>query len=349
MTRFESKKQEVQVESSFEENGKFYVVAKALSKDFECEAGRRALAKDIVRQAITWRHRHPLEKEHKENHIYGRAAEGWVDDKSGFLMVKAEFYDHTQDHKDFINTIKKRDFVKDPLGWSMHYRTYFNEKTGKKYHWDVFELAGTPFPACDKCKTVKIGVEKMVTKNEQENKDEAGKSQEEKELEKAKEVEKALETIKELEEKLNSKTEAYEGLNAKIQKLESQIKQKDSELEDKTRAEKSLEDRMLEMENEMKFLKEKKPILDQILELNPSIDERELKWLRSEDKDYLEERLEKEKDNARKKPQAKDLEESVLEAQKQKEQEDKELEEKEKDITLKHFTSQLEGLEDIKE
>lgn len=335
MSRIEDKFTDVRLQNFSEENGKFYVVAQALTKDFECETGLNALAKDGIRQAITYRHRHPIQKEHKNAHIFGRVVDAHVGDS---LIIKAEMYDHTQDHRDMIEIIKKRDFVNDPMGWSMHYRTYFNEE-GKKYHWDVFEIAGTPIPACEKCKTISFGVETMANENKDPNQKE---DKEDDELEGAKEMEKALKTIKELEARLNAKTESLEGLKTKIEKLESNIKVKDKELEEKGQESKSLEDRVLEMESTIKYLSEKKPVIDGILEANPEIDEHELKWLKSMDVDYLKTKLEKERKRSVSQIQTQELEDSAKKAKALKTKEEKEFEEKEKSVTYEQFTSQLE-------
>ena len=151
MEKFEDNKIDLLLEKLEQKENKFFFVGEALTQDYECEDGLKSLAGKLKNKHFTWRHRHPLEKKHIENHIYGIVRDSSVNEK---LMVEVEMYDHTEDHRKLIEDIQLRDFVKDPLSLSMHYRTYFNEE-GEKVHYDVFELAGTPYPHCKKCQILK--------------------------------------------------------------------------------------------------------------------------------------------------------------------------------------------------
>ena len=317
MENFRDKKLDLTSVAIEEQDGKFYFIGEALTKDYECEDGLKALAGKTVNKHLTWRHRHPIQKEHKDNHVYGIVEDAWVDDK---LMVKTRLYDHTEDHQNFIKDIQLRDLVNDPLSLSMHYRTYFNEK-GDIKHYDVFELAGTPYPHCKKCNIID-GVRKMEDeKTKIENKEEEAEL-EEKAL-------KALETIKGLEEELNSKSKAYEELETKVNKLESEIEVKENK-------EKTLEDRVLELEDKIDFLSTKKPILDKLLEADSDIDKNQAEWIRTQEVSYIEQRLEEAIKKAESQIIVKSTEETAEDAQLEQEVEDKELE-----VTFDHFISQV--------
>ena len=317
MKNFIDNKIDLSLESLEEKDGKFFFVGEALTLDYECEDGLNVIAKKLENKHFTWRHRHPIEKVHKENHVYGIVREASVKDK---LMVGVELYDHTEDHRKLIEDIKLRDFVKEPLSLSMHYRTYINEE-GVKIHYDVFELAGTPYPHCKECQIIKTGVIKM-------EKDEKIKPTETKEEEV--ELSKALGKIKELETELNGKTVAFEELNSKFNKL-------DKELEDKENKEKSLEDRVLELGEKIKFLETKKPILDKLLEADSTIDKKHAAWLKTEDISYLEKKLEEAQKRAESQIIVTELEETAEKAQADMEKQDEEFEK----VTYEQFTSQI--------
>ncbi len=317
MEKFKDNKIDLLLESLEEEDGKFYFVGEALTQDYECEDGLVVLSNKLINKDFTWRHRHPIQEEHKENHVYGVVVESWVKEK---LMVKVQLYDHTEDHKNLIEDIKLRDFVKDPLSLSMHYRTYFNEK-GEILHYDVFELAGTPYPHCKKCQILKTGVMKL----EEKEKIEQIKTKEEE----AK-LSKALEKIVELEKELNSKTETLEEMESKLEKI-------DKELEEKDNKEKSLEDRVLELEDTIKFLEIKRPILDKLLEADSTIDESQAAWLKTENVSYLKKRLEDAIKKSKSQIHVKELQETAEDAQAEKDKEEIKVEE----VSYEKFVSQI--------
>lgn len=252
----EKKTESFSLESIDTENEKFFFTARSLSKDFECENGLKRLAKDSLNKSLIWRHAHPIQEGNKKSHIYGRVVDSWVVD--GYINSKYEVYGHTPEHLALQELIKERAEKNDPLGISMHYRTYANSE-GQKIHYDVFEHSGTPIPACIDCKTTKVGINTMVNK-EKEEKDEKVKSKEkDEELEDEDELDEHLEKIKELEELLNSKTSKLEDYQSTITKLEKEI-------EDKKESEMTLEDRVNELKDEVEYLK-KKPFIDKIYEL----------------------------------------------------------------------------------
>lgn len=313
MENFRDKKLDLTSGSVEEHDGKFYFIGEALTQDYECEDGLKVLAEKTKNKHFTWRHRHPIQKEHKENHVYGIVEDAWFEEK---LMVKTRLYDHTEDHQKLIKDIQLRDLVNDPLSLSMHYRTYFNEK-GVVKHYDVFELAGTPYPHCKKC-NILSGVIKM----EDEKTDQIENKEEEAELEENKE---ALKQIKDLEDELNSKTKAYEELMSKVNKLES-------ELEEKDKKEKTLDDRVLELESKIEFLETKKPILDKLLEADSEIDDNQAEWIKTQKVSYIEERLEKALKNAESQIIVQTTEETGKDAQLEKEKEEEKVE-----VTFEQF------------
>jgi len=317
MKDFVDNKIDLVMESLDEKNGKFYIIGEALTQDYECEDGLGVISKKLINKHFTWRHRHPIQAVHKENHVYGVVADSWVKEK---LMVKVMLHDHTEDHKKLIEDIQLRDYVEDPLSFSMHYRTYFNEAR-EKIHYDVFELAGTPYPHCKKCQITETGVMKLEKEKQiipKETKEEEAK------------LVKALEKIKELETELNSKTETLEVVESKFEKL-------DKELEDKKTKEKSLEERVLEAENTIKFLETKKPILDKLLEADPSIDEKQKAWLKTEDIPYLKQKLEEALKRSESQIHVTDIRETAEKAKAEKELEEQKVE----DVSYETFISQI--------
>ena len=318
MENFRDKKLDLTSVAIEEQDGKVYFIGEALTQDYECEDGLKALAGKTVNKHFTWRHRHPIQKEHKENHVYGIVEDAWVDDK---LMVKTRLYDHTEDHRKLIKDIQLRDLVNDPLSLSMHYRTYFNEK-GDIKHYDVFELAGTPYPHCKQCNIIS-GVRKM----ENEKPDKIENKEEEAELEEK--ALKALETIKGLEAELNSKSKAYEKLETKVNKLEEDLEAKDTK-------EKTLEDRVLELEGKIDFLSTKKPILDKLLEADSDIDKNQAEWIKTQSVKYIQTRLEDAVKKSESQIIVQTTEETAEDVQLEQKEEDKKLE-----STFEQFTSQI--------
>lgn len=320
--------EELRLETIEEKDGKFYFIAKALNKDFECEDGRRALAKDSINKHLIWRHQHPIEEGNKETHIYGRVLDAWLDDESKEIYAKYEVYGHTPDHVALREAIKERHEIRDPLGISMRYRKYY--AGGKAIHYDVLEHSATPFPACKDCKTINFEVKTM--ENEEIKKENEEELDEEDEL-----LSKTLKKIEELEKQLDSKTKILEEYKAEVVTLEKELKKKEKALEEKEVEEKSLEETIEDLRLEVERLK-KKPIIDKILEIKPKIekDEKYLEWLRDQDEDYLKEKLEEFTKEAESKPIVKSLEESAKEAR---EKSDEELEKKEP--SMEHFTKHL--------
>jgi len=319
------------LESIEEKEGKFYFTAKSLSKNFECEDGLKRLARASLNKHLVWRHRHPIEHQHKENHVYGRVVEAQLED--GFIVSTYEVYNHTEDHLAFIEILKERDKLGDPLGISMHYRRYYNLKN-EIIHYDVFEHSGTPFPACEACKTIEIGVktmtnEKKLDKEIKEPEDEVKEEDTDTEI---------LKKITELEGMLNDKTEKLEEYKGKIESLELEMKKKSEEIDTKNEETKTVEERVLELETEISYLK-KKPILDKLLEL-VKIDDNQLAWLKTQKKEYLTGRYEKAKLEAESKPHTQTLDES---ADANITKTDEEFEEKEGDVkqTFEKFTKYL--------
>ena len=280
---------------------------------------------------MVWRHRHPIEDKHKENHIYGRIVEARLED--GYIVSTYEVYNHTADHIAFIEILKEREKIGDTLGISMHYRRYFNMKN-EVIHYDVFEHSGTPFPACESCKTIAVGVKTMT--NEGTDIKEVKKPEDE--IKEDNSDDKILKKIGELEEMLNDKTEKLEAYKGKIESLELEMKKKSEEIEDKNNETKSVEERVLELEGEISYLK-KKPILDKILEL-VKIDDNQLNWLKTQDKKYLTGRYEEAKNDAESKPHVKTIDES---ADQNITKTDEEFEENDKDVkvTFDKFTTYL--------
>jgi hypothetical protein len=316
------------LESIEERDGTFFFTAKSLSDNFECEEGLKRLARASINKDLLWRHRHPIEDVHKENHIYGRIVNSEV--ANGYIVSTYEVYKHTADHLAFIEILKERDVLGDPLGISMHYRRYYNLKN-EIIHYDVFEHSGTPFPACESCKTIKVGVKTMVKEKVLETPEDTVDKVEDPDTE-------ILKKIEELEGMLNDKTKKLEQYKGKIESLELEMKKKSEEIENKTEETKTVEERVLELESEISFLK-KKPILDKILEL-ATIDDIQLAWLKTQKKEYLNKRYEDAKKDAESKPHTKTLDQS---ADENVTKTDEEFEENEGDVkvTFDNFTKYL--------
>ena len=324
------------LESTEERDGTFFFTARSLSDNFECEEGLERLARASINKHLVWRHRHPIEDVHKENHVYGRVVKAEV--TNGYIVSTYEVYNHTEDHLAFIEILKERDKLEDPLGISMHYRRYYN-LINEIIHYDVFEHSGTPFPACESCKTIKVGVKTMVNE-----KDKKKKPEDKVENEEDPDTE-ILKKIEELEGMLNDKKEKLEEYKGKLESLELEMKKKSEEIDKKNEETKTVEERVLELEKEIGYLK-KNPILDKLLEL-VTIDENQLEWLKSQKKDYIEGRYEEAKKDAESKPHTITIDES---AEKNINKTDKEFEEKEGDtkVSFDKFTKYLNNKNTIK-
>lgn len=291
----EYKQIDFKLESTRLENGKFLFTAKSLTSDFEKPLCLKRLARDSKNKHLIWRHRHPISEEHKQNHIYGNIVNSQVVD--GHILTEYEAYGHTPDHLAFIEEIKEKKLVGDPLGISMRYRKYFDD-FGRIIHLDVFEHSGTPFPKCEEC----LQIDEYIGEKENMPDEEPiveGETQEEDVVDET-ELEEHLKKIDELEKALNSKTEALEGFKSKVETLEKEMKDKEESVEKETM---TLEDRVKYLEEELEKSKEdarnkidylqKKPILDEMFELKQDLDEDEKEFYKSKNQNYLEGKLEK--------------------------------------------------------
>lgn len=309
------KTEEFSLEGVKKNKGKFCFVAESLNEDFECEEGLKRLARDSVNKSYIWRHNHPIQEGNEETHIYGRVDNAYV--KDGKLISEYEVYSHTPDHIALQNLIEKRLENEDPLGVSMQYRTYSNDKG--VIHYDVYEHSGTPFPKCEDCKTIESGIKTM--ENEK-------KETEEKELEE--ENSDIEEQISELESLLNSKTKKLEEYESKITKLEGKI---EAEKEDKM----TMEDKVNELQKQVKYL-EKKPLIDKIHKLEGR--DGLIDYYKTLSTDELKKELEvvqKRNENAQSHVETKEMESTATEA----EADDNVNEEEKEKITYEEFTRNL--------
>ena len=296
---------ELKLEKVDIENNKVYVVSKSLTKDFEPVYVLEMLAEASKKKHYIWRHRHPIDPIHTLNHIYAEITNSWVED--GILYSRYDMYDHTKDHLSYIELLKEREEINEPLGLSMRYRKYFNNE-GTVIHVDVFEHSGTPFPKCEECENTEVGVCEMTN---EKNKDK------DKILEESKMDEKQLEEhrkkIEELEALLNSKTEAFEELEAKIETLEKDSNEKEKDLEDAKASSKSLEDSVNELEATVTYLL-KKPLIDKILELDDKLPVEIVEWYKTQKEEFLEKEIDRLTVALSTKPIVKSQEESAEDA-----------------------------------
>jgi len=314
---------EYKLESVQEKEGKFFFTATSLDNNFECEVGRSILSKKSIGKAYIWRHQHPIQEGNEDTHIMGEVVSSRINDK-GFIESKYEVYGHTEDHLALRGVIRERQKVEKPLGVSMRYRKYY---IGDKIlHYDVFEHSGTPFPKCTECTNLDYIGEKKVPDKEEIKKEEGT-------LEKV-DLEKSLKKIDELENQLNSRTKIYEEMKSKVETLEADLKSKSEELERTEKVEKTLEEQISDLKNEVEYLI-KKPIIDKILEVK-KLDDRELKFLKSQDEKYLGNKLEQWVKESESKIIVTTQEESAEEA---KRKADEEFEKKEP--TMKKFTEHI--------
>lgn len=210
---------------SFEED-KVTFTAKSITKDFVCEPGLRALAKDSVGRSLIWRHEHPME--YSVQHIYGKILDCRAED--GYMVTKYGVYNHTNEHKKFIDVLKKRDEIGKPLSISLRFRTYYNEM-GEAVHFDVFEHSATPTPACKECKIIDLQFEES--------------KMDEKELEETKNE------IKKLEQELTKKDKSLEKLETTVEELKSELISKDESLEKATEEKDKLTEKILEFQDKL--------------------------------------------------------------------------------------------------
>ena len=312
-----------------EDNGKFFFTATSLDNNFECEKGRAILAKKSIGKHYIWRHQHPIEEGNEDTHIYGEIVNSYINDK-GSIESKYEVYGHTEDHLALREDIRKRQKIGKPLGLSMRYRKYYTND--KILHYDVFEHSGTPFPKCVECNNINyIGEDEMPEKEKQTENENDGKD--------VKNLDESLKKINELEDQLTSRTKIYEELKSKVETLEADLKEKAETLK---KTEQTLEERVVDLKNEVEYLK-KKPIIDRCLEVK-KLDARELSFLKTQDKKYLEGKLEQWKKESESQIVVQSQEESAEEARKQA---DTELSKKEP--SMAKFTEHIKHRVKIKE
>ena len=288
------------------ENQKVYIISKSLTKDFEPTYVLEMLAEASKNKHYIWRHRHPLDPAHTLNHIYAEIKNSWVED--GILYSRYDMYDHTKDHLAYIELIKEREEINEPLGLSMRYRKYFNTE-GVVVHTDVFEHSGTPFPKCKECGNTEVGVCEMTN---EKDKDKDNSDKEENKMDE-KQLEEHRKKIEELEALLNSKTEAFEELEAKIETLETENKTKETDLEEARTSSKTLADSVGELEATVTYLL-KKPLVDKILELNDKLPDKLVEWYKTQEEAFLEEEIKRLTEELATKPQVKSQEASAEEA-----------------------------------
>ena len=290
-------------------DNKVYVVAKSLTKDFEPTYVLEMLAEASKNKHYIWRHRHPIEPKHTLNHIYADVENSWVED--GILYSRYEMYDHTKDHLAYIELIKEREKIDDSLGLSMRYRKYFNAE-GVVMHTDVFEHSGTPFPKCEECGNTDVGVIEMTNEKDKNKDNQKSCNKEENKMDE-KELEESRTKIEELEALLNSKTEAFEELEAKIETLEKETKTKETDLEKEIESSKTLQDSINELEATVTYLV-KKPLIDQILELNDKLPEELVEFYKTQKEEFLEKEIERLTEEVETKPQIKSQAQSADES-----------------------------------
>ncbi len=324
---------ELSLENVELKNGKPVITVKALTEDFEPKYVLEMLSKASIGKHYVWRHRHPIDPKHTDNHIYGNVSDSYVKD---FLFSDIELYTHTDDHKAYLELLKERFKIGEPLGLSMRYRKYYeDEKLEKVIHVDVFEESGTPFPKCEQCSTINLGVVNMTDEKD------------EKEIEEEKMLEESKKKIEELEKILNEKSESLKNYKCKLESLEKELKNKDETLEDSDSRIKKLEDTILEMGMEMEYLSTKKPLMDKILEVK-ELDEDELKFYKSKDAKYLEGKLEKWIKESEKKIVTQTLQQSAEEALENEKKEKKKYvidgKEYSREEAFERFTTEMGGL-----
>jgi translation initiation factor 2B subunit (eIF-2B alpha/beta/delta family) len=108
-------------------------------------------------------------------------------------------------------------------------------------------------------------------------------------------------------------------MKSKVETLEAELKEKETELEKTEKTEKTMEEQIIDLKNEVEFLK-KKPLIDKCLEVK-QLDDREIEFLKTQDKDYLEGKYEQWKNEAESKIHIKSQEESAEEAKEKAEEE----------------------------
>ena len=291
------------------EDNKVYIVSKSLTNDFEPDYVLEMLAKASKNKHYIWRHRHPIDPKHTQNHIYGEVINSWTE--KGALFSKTLLHDHTKDHLAYIELLKEREKpFNESLGLSMRYRKYF-DGSGVVVHTDVFEQSGTPYPKCEECGNIDMGVEEIKNENNDNKKCPIKKEEENKmSVEETKILEESNKKIADLEALLNSKTEAFEVLQGQVKTLESEKKAEENKLEEAEKAERTLKDSVNELEATVTYLL-KKPLVDAILELNKELPAELVEWYKTQKEEFLEKEIVRFKKDLETKPIVKSQEQSA--------------------------------------
>lgn len=309
MTEIKSEEKEIELslDDVILEDKRTYLITKSLTEDFEPSYVLEMIAEAGKNKHYIWRHRHPIDPKHVHNHVYGDIENSWVD--GGNIYSKINLFDHTEDHKSYIDLINKREEVNEPLGISMRYRKYYDN--GRVVHVDVFEQSGTPIPKCEECGNVEVGVCEMTNEKNEDNKN--PKEDEEMSDEKLKQLEESKAKIAELESLLNSKTETLEKLESNLESLKQEKEKVDESLEKKVESNKELKEMIMELEATVTYLV-KKPLIDRILEEKPNLPETLIEFYKTQDDEFLEGEYKRYKEENESKPIVKSQEDSANEA-----------------------------------
>lgn len=265
------------------EGNDFHFTALGVSDEFACEYVQNVLLPRIPNTNLTFRHRHTLQHDDdKVIPIFGYANKAERVDVEGKKYIRTEFTvpqnalngHDLDDNIIYSKWIEKTIKEGTPAGISYHFQVYKDTETGKAYHANMLEIAGTPIP---RCKTCMIGAPQAgeVVVNETERK----------ELEKmdSKQLQALLEKItleKEgLVQQLEDKKKALDDSTSKL-KLEVDKSEKAITLVE------NLSKEFTSMKLELDYAKTKKPYVDEIVALEgvPEFEEvyrkKDIEWLK---------------------------------------------------------------------
>lgn len=275
-----------------DQKGRLIFEARSLNNDFLPKEWLEVIAEDSPGKTVLYRHRHPASEEHADEPIYGRVLSSRVvnEDGKNWVISKYMLYNTTNRHRTLIEAIEKRMQEKRNMGISMAYHVYSVKNEGKSeivgVH--VLEHSVTWKPRCPLCVILEDGI-----------------------MEDKKEDKPAEKTSDEILSQLDDKAIRLEALEADLQqkkeelekvKRESEERAKNIELQKKMLD--SLAQKVAALEEHNKYL-EKKPLIDEIIKLEPA-DDVLTDFYAKQDVKFLEDRIARLK--ARPAPVAKQME-----------------------------------------
>ncbi len=256
------------LEAPKEVDGELLFWARSLSSEFAEKETLDHFLQHLPNTKLIWRHRHPA---NYESVVMGYALEGKIVQDAGknFIDVLFKVKGRLPEQKLLQADILMRHKQGKPLGISGSYFLYYTD--GKLVDEHLEEFSGTPYPACSQCVTQSIGsAHEMALDLNKTKPDEDVEPDANEALSKLK--------IEDLEKLLNQATEKSRIMEKQLEDGKKTLEEKEKAIQaEKDKVAKAnegiaeqikgLKEQLVSMQSETIFLRENKPIMDEIFKL----------------------------------------------------------------------------------